>query len=179
MNRRQLTFRALIAVLLVLPLLAVVFTEGGQRRTDLLLVNLFGNPTAEFALDGFSPVVDEGRMKRELPQLTFDCANVPSPFGERACRAPLGAFNGIPANQATFFFAGARLNAVELVYARAYHNFLRESLIKTFGEPMRQDNGVALLRWNAGEGNLNLLAERPGPGEAEPALLWLAGPVGQ
>lgn len=177
MNRRQFTFRAIVFVLLVLPLLALVFTSAGQRHTDLLLIHLFGSPTADFALDGFSPVVDEGRLKRELPQLALECSNVNAFFGDRACRAPLGAFNGIPANQATFFFTASRLSAVELVYPRAYHAFVRETLARTIGEPTRQSGDEPVLRWSAGEGNLYLLAEKPSAADPDPALLWLPGPV--
>ena len=176
MTRRQLASRFLIFVLVVLPLLWVVFSEEGHRHTDLLFVKLLGKPSVDFALDGFHPGVDQQRMRKELPELEWQCAAVLGPFGDHACSAQLGAFNGIPAYEVTFFFITDRLSGVEIVYPPAYHRYLLSQLRGSVGDPVDLPGGrgeAPLHRWRAGVGTLHAFTADAPPSNERPALLWL------
>lgn len=185
MTPRDLRVPSLYKTLLILalvfaPFYWLTFTEDGQRRTDLALMFVLGKPHLDAALDAFSSGLTESQVRATFPKLRLECADGANAFGDRLCRAEIGAFNGIPASAVTVFLAGESLRAVKVAYRRAYHRWIRdwvEARVGAGGEGEadggRPQIGDGVAAWAVADG---LLVMRDGTlaREDDPALLWVS-----
>ena len=178
--RRYKTLLALAAVLG--PIVWLMFTDDGQRRTDLVLMSILGRPAFDAALESFSDRLTEDRLREDFPAIELACVDGESPLGDRFCGARIGSFNQYPARGLSLFFDGGRLSAVKVLYPRAYHTRIRgwvERRVARLGEASEGPppapvvhGGVAA--WPVTGGALILKDGDLGPSD-EPALLWLSG----
>ncbi len=145
----------------------LLLTEDGQRRTDAVMLWLFGHQAVDMALARLAPY-EEPALLSLYDGLPWRCGRGDGRLGERRCAAPLGVFNGIPARSLTFYFRQGRLSAMKLVYRRRYHVALVRDLRRRLGTPVRE---AGVLRWRAGEGLLVAKA-RVTPAD-EAALIWI------
>jgi hypothetical protein len=173
-------YKTLLALALVSgPLIWLLFTPDGQRRTDLLLLPLLGRPSVELSMKDLSSRLTEEDVRARLPQAELQCRTGEMTFGDRACTARIGAFGRLPAEALAFFFSGSELRAAKLTYRRDVHGELLASLSRRLGEgelTKRTDTGGTggVLTWHVSDGVVLLNAGDLGPRD-EAALLWLSG----
>ncbi|TVQ90194.1 MAG: hypothetical protein EA400_06435 [Chromatiaceae bacterium] len=169
------TYKLLLALTAVIgPFIWLVFTEDGQRRTDLVLLHLFGRPSFNLAHERLGPGITEDLLRTQFPRVAFDCVAARSAFGDRVCAASIGAFSGIPARTAQIYYAGDALRAVRIDYRARYHDLLRRTLIAAHGQPRPTtagDGEAAVLDWSLPGGLLLLPRTLSGPQDA--ALMWI------
>lgn len=169
------TYKLLLALAAVIgPFSWLMFTADGQRRTDLLLLRLFGRYSFNIAHERLGPAITEDQLKAQFPRLTFACGSARSGFGDRICVASIGSFSGIPAQRAEVYYAGPALQAVRIDYRARYHDLLRRTLVEAHGAPRPANPGTdadAVLRWLLPGGLLLLPRTLSGPQDA--ALMWV------
>lgn len=161
--------KLLLLAVVIGPFFWLVFTDDGQRRTDLVLLHLMGREQVNLAIENLTPAVSEADFRELFPDLELTCGAGGAPFGDRLCGARIGAFNQIPARALSLFYEGERLAAVRVSYRRGYHNDLRAQLERRIGRPQA---GQA-LSWPVSDGLLLMSAEKP-RSDGEAALFWLS-----
>jgi hypothetical protein len=172
-------YKKLLLILVVAgPFFWLVFTEDGQRRTDLLLLRLAGKPGINLAVERLTGSLRELDVRSLFPDLQLRCEAAASPFGDRVCSAEIGAFDGIPARALSMYLAGDRLRAAKVSYRRAYHEALTRQLAGRLGPPERPSEasapaGSKVASWRVADGVLLLPAGHLGLNE-EAALLWVS-----
>jgi hypothetical protein len=176
MNRTLIILMSL--ALLGGPLLWLLFTQEGQRRTDLFLLPLFGRPAVTLSLAELNSRLGEADIRAKLPDVELACTDEATPYGDRTCTAQIGAFAWLPAEGLTFFFAGGELRVVKLSYRRDVHAEVAAYLTQRFGEGDTSRSGAdgaptLVTNWQLLDGLVLLRAGDLGPRE-EPALLWLS-----
>ncbi len=172
------TYKLLLALVVVIgPFYWLVFTDDGQRRTDLVMLHLMGRPSFDIAYERLTNAATEQLFRDQFPDLKLECVDRPSPFGSRVCAAPIASFNALPARSAVLYFNDDRLRALRLDYRVRYHDLLVNSLRERFGDPREETTGdVPVLTWQL-DGGLVMLPAVAVEHEADAALLWLAPEV--
>jgi len=171
------TYKLVLSLALVAgPFTWLMFTQDGQRRSDLFLLHVMGSPSFNIAYDRLTPQVREADIAAQFPKLEFDCRDASGAFGERVCAAEIASFNGLPAREARLFYTDDLLSAVQLYYRERYHGMLEESLRTGLGEPLRGDGGGGALAWQL-EGGVVLLSGQPPEYPPDAVLLWLSPAV--
>jgi hypothetical protein len=164
----------LILAIVVGPIVWLVLTEDGQRRTDLVLLSLFGKAEINLAVEHLTGDVTEADLRRLYPKLPLACANQATPYGDRLCTAEIGAFNQIPSRALAFYLEGERLRAVKVDYRPHYHALLQRQLAERLGKlAIRSEQRAGALAWKLEGGLLLMPAEEPNT-DGEAALMWLS-----
>jgi hypothetical protein len=177
-------YKRLIAFLIVIgPIYWLIFTEDGQRRTDSVVLFLWGEDEINFNLQALDDRFTEPELLEVFPDIDWHCHYNETPFGNRLCFAPIGVYNTIPAHYIAVFFRDKRVSGVKITYRRIYHDQLIQQLLQQMGQPVKENSGIpeqgdgaTLLRWDTTRGNVILkqvLNEKE-----EPVLFWLAYPSG-
>jgi hypothetical protein len=159
-------------VLIAGPFGWLVFTEDGQRRSDLFLLHVLGNPSFNIAYDRLNSAVTQDDIETLFPKVRFTCEARETPFGDQVCSANIASFNGLPADQARLYYKDDALGAMRLDYRKRYHELLATSLRNGLGEPM-QPAAADLMLWQLDGGVIMLSAQRPET-QADAALMWLS-----
>ncbi|WP_089724412.1 hypothetical protein [Candidatus Thiosymbion oneisti] len=170
--------KSLLLAIVLGPIVWLVFTEDGQRRTDLAMLYLFGKDELNLAIEKLHSGMTEAQFRGLFPDLELTCDEGANSFGDRLCSAEIGAFSAVPARAFTLFLQGARLRAAKLNYRRAYHGTLRRQLTRRLGKPTRRlPPGPAdiqgPLTWAVDDGFLLLSYQEP-QSDQEAALIWLS-----
>jgi len=164
-------YKTLLALTVVIgPITWLMVTEDGRRRTDLMVLGFKDAPMVQMRLDPLTSAFSEDRIREFLPEIQWQCSNTRTPFGERNCVSPIGAFNETPAHYMTLYFEGDALQAMKVAYRGAYHNHLTGLLAQMLGPP-KNDQGI--WRWVTEHGLVLVPANLTGDA-AEPALMWLS-----
>ncbi|MCU7810001.1 MAG: hypothetical protein KZQ77_02020 [Candidatus Thiodiazotropha sp. (ex Notomyrtea botanica)] len=172
-------YKRLLAFLVVIgPIFWLVFTEDGQRRTDSVVLFLWGEEEINLNLEALDNQFTESQLKEVFPDIEWKCQDQISSFGNRLCASRIGIFNSMPARYITIFFHDQWVNGLKVVYRRIYHDQLIQQLFQQMGNPVTENTQGAgtpqtdsILRWDTGSGNVilkHVLNEKE-----EPALLWL------
>jgi hypothetical protein len=161
--------KLLLLVVVIGPFFWLVFTDDGQRRTDLVLLHLMGREQVNLAIEHLTPTLTEADFRKLYPDLELTCGAGGAPFGDRLCGARIGAFNQIPARALSLFLTEDRLAAVRVDYRRGYHEDLRAQLERRVGRPQTDQ----ALSWPVSDGVLLMPVARPAS-ESEAALFWLS-----
>ena len=169
-------YKKLLILSLVLgPMIWLVFTKDGQRRSDLVLLYLFGKEELNLAIENLNGSMTEADFRALFPDLALVCDDGANPFGDRLCTVEIGSFSAIPARAFTLFLEADRLRAAKLNYRRAYHDTLETQLSTRIGaRPELEPSGPDAVSWQVGDGLLLMPAAEPGD-DSEAALLWLSG----
>jgi hypothetical protein len=173
--------RFLIFFIVIGPIFWLVLTEDGQRRTDIVLLTLWGEDEIALNLKALDNQVTEEDLKKVFPDLTWTCNDEPNEFGNRICATSIGIFNDIPARYITIFFRDRWINGVKIGYRRNYHELLKQQLRHQLGAPTNDgrfpatDGAEPVLHWITESGNV-ILKETLNEGE-EAALLWLSSSI--
>jgi hypothetical protein len=176
-------YKRLIAFLIVMgPIYWLIFTEDGQRRTDSVVLYLWGEDEIKFNLKALDDQFTEKELLDVFPDIDWQCTDKNTSFGNRLCSAKIGIYNSIPAHYITVFFHNQWINGVKIGYRRIYHNQLLQQLLQQLGEPVSknsdeptQPDGKSILHWDTDRGNIILkkvLNEKD-----EPALFWFPYPT--
>jgi hypothetical protein len=176
-------YKRLLAFLIVIgPIYWLIFTEDGQRRTDSVVLFLWGEEEIKFNLEALDDRFTESELKEVYPDIEWKCQDVDNDFGNRLCAARIGVYNGIPAHYIAVFFHDQWINGVKVGYRRNYHDQIIQQLLQQLGEPVRdntdtteQSDANTILHWDTSRGNVILkkvLAE-----EEDPVLVWLPYPT--
>jgi hypothetical protein len=161
--------KLLLLAIVIGPFYWLVFTEDGQRRTDLALLHLMGQAQIGLAVEHLQPTMTETDIRALFPDLELQCGAGGAPFGDRLCMARLGAFNQIPARAISLHLQGDQLRALRVDYRRGYHEPMRAQLERRIGAPQVGE----ALTWPVSGGVLLMPAERP-KNDAEAALFWFS-----
>ncbi len=176
-------YKRLLAFLIVIgPIYWLIFTEDGQRRTDSVVLFLWGEDEIKFNLEALDDRFTESELKEVYPDIEWKCQDVDNDFGNRLCAARIGVYNGIPSHYIAAFFHDQWINGVKVGYRRNYHDQVIQQLLQQLGEPVRENSDATeqsdtntILRWDTGRGNVILkkvLAK-----EEDPVLVWLPYPT--
>lgn len=167
------------------PLLWLTFTLDGQRRTDLLLLWIAGDPGFSVAVEKLSPTLDEETLRSQFSDLQFHCEDRESSFGNRSCSAVIANFNQIPARYVSLFFVAGHLSAMKVAYRRPYQEPLVRGLYRTLGEPLpsarsteESSDATGGITWKTGDGLVVVPSGRVDLRD-EPALFWLSPQAAQ
>ena len=164
-------YKTILALTVVIgPFSWLMFTEDGQRRADLMILAFKDSPFIEMRLDTLASSATESQVREFLPDVVWQCQNNRTPFGERNCVTPIGAFNDTPAHYVVMYFENDALQAMKIVYRGRYHDYLLSLTETMLGEPAAQ-SGV--LEWKTDRGVV-VMQERVSRNEAEPSLFWMA-----
>ena len=165
--------RSLIIVLLAAPALWLVLTAEGQRRADLFILGIGGEPDIPLSFDRLHPDIPPEQLRKEQPELELVCSEKNTAFGARLCQAPIAGINGTPARYIIFYYGPKQLNAIKIGYQRSYHGRIVKQLRQTLGTPEQSQQPDGMInQWPAGEGMV-VMPESLGE-QQEPALMWLA-----
>ncbi len=180
-------YKTLIALVAVLgPIYWLMFTQDGQRRTDMVLMSLLGRPAFNAALESFTDQLTEPRLRESFPALELGCSDDATPFGDRLCAAPIGSFNQYPARAVTLYFSAGQLSAVKVIYQPAYHDRIRAWVERRVGRPSPVSSArerspsepAPTVRAEVAtfptSGGMLLLKDGELGKADEPALLWLS-----
>ncbi len=176
-------YKRLIAFLIVIgPIYWLIFTEDGQRRTDSVVLFLWGEDEIKFNLEALDDRFTETELLEVFPDIDWQCQDGESNFGNRACAARIGVYNTIPAHYLAVFFHDRYINGVKIVYRRSYHNQLIQQLLQQMGEPVKENtdtpdpgDNATILRWDTTRGNVILKQELNE--QEDPVLFWLPYPT--
>jgi hypothetical protein len=176
-------YKRLLAFLIVIgPIYWLIFTEDGQRRTDSVVLFLWGEDEIKFNLDALDDRFTEAELREVFPDIDWKCQETNTDFGNRLCAAKIGIYNGIPARFIAVYFRDQWVNGVRIGYRRIYHNQLIQQLLQQMGQPVKEntesttDDSETILRWDTSRGNVVL--KQVLKDEEEPALIWLPYPSG-
>ncbi len=171
--------RLLLIAIVVGPIWWLVFTEDGQRRSDMVLISLFGGEPLYLNLKLLDNRVSEPEIMELYPDIRWQCQDQKTAFGEHHCFGKIGSFNNLPADYATIFFRNGGINAVKVGYRRNYHTQLGLDLKRQLGPPLQQVTASAevpepdlIVQWRTDHGFI-ITKKRLDRGE-EAALLWLS-----
>jgi hypothetical protein len=172
--------KLLLLAIVIGPIYWLVFTDDGQRRTDLAMLHLFGDGAElDLAIENLHSGMTESRFRGLFPDLEFVCDDGPNPFGDRFCSAEVDVFGGIPSRSFTLFLSGhEQVSAAKLNYRRAYHETMRKELTKRIGRPVsRSLAGGAIdeepLSWSVSDGLLLFPSQEP-ESDRDAVLMWLS-----
>lgn len=174
-------YKKLMLIAMVLgPFYWLVISDDGQRRTDLVLLRLMGDPAFNLALDKLTPRATEADIRSQFPDLDLRCQDRPGPFGDRTCAGAISAFNDVPAHFVSLYLNEGRVRAVKIAYRGPYHQYLLEGLHRTLGQPQPPSDGPKapaddqeVLSWTLPEGMVVVPKNRI-ERQDEPALFWLS-----
>ncbi|MEA3275268.1 MAG: hypothetical protein U9Q81_08270 [Pseudomonadota bacterium] len=168
-------YKKLLLLAIVLgPIVWLVFTEDGRRRTDLVVLYLFGKTELNLAIENLRGTMTEADFRALFPDLDLRCDDAANPFGDRLCTVEVGAFNAIPARAFTLFLCGDELCAAKLNYRRAYHETLQRQLTKRLrvrAEHTAEYGGA--VSWPVSDGLLLMPGTTP-ESDSEAALMWVS-----
>jgi len=175
MSLNTLYLRLLALVVVIAPFVWLVLTEDGQRRTDQVLLALIGDPaTMDIAFAKLQGAATEQDVRANFPDLTLECADRSSHFGDRSCSARIASFNGPPARYVIVYFRHGKLSAVKALYQPAHRDHALSQLRTELGLPQDQnDDQDSVYVWRTPYGIV--LAPRSAAAEDdEPAVVWLS-----
>jgi hypothetical protein len=177
MKLNPLYKRLMAFIIVIAPIYWLIFTEDGQRRTDSVVLFLWGENEIKFNLQALDDRFTESELLQVFPDIDWKCQDSDNDFGNRLCAAKIGVFNGIPAHFIAIYFRDEWINGVRVGYRRRYHDPLIQQLLQQMGQPVRENadtpggDSEVILRWDTSRGNV-LLKQILQTNE-EPALLWL------
>jgi len=179
-NRFKIPYLYKLLMLLVIiigPIYWLMLTEDGQRRTDIVVLTLAGEPSVEMRLDVLTPDVTEEDFRVLYPDVEWKCEERGSEFGERQCGTRLAAFNDAPAYLMLLHFEGERLAAMEVLYRSRYQNWLLKQIRHSLGPEKSEDNSGGLskvLEWRTDKGIFLLPAHVDRARREKPAFIWIS-----
>ena len=170
-------FKTLLTLVVVIgPMYWLMFTADGQRRSDAVMLQLFGAEAMELDLKRLEGGIGEPELRKVYPDLEWHCEDRASDWGRRVCGATIGSWNGMPAYRIAFHFSDQRLRAMQMDYHAAYHQQLLTQLRRQLGRPADGSNSAAdgVLQWLMANGIVVIKARLRPVDQA--ALIWVAAP---
>lgn len=171
--------KLLILAVVFGPIVWLMFTDDGQRRTDTVVLWLFGEKEIKMDLQVLDSQFSEDELKEVYPELNWQCQAYQSTYGDRLCVSRIGVFNGIPSRYISFFFQAGQVSAVKLNYRTDNHAQLQIQLRQQMGQPDLEARTAVtapdpdeVLQWRTPYGMV--IMKRNLLGDEEAALFWLS-----
>ncbi len=171
--------RLLLVTIVVGPIWWLVFTEDGQRRSDMFLLRVFGDAPFYLNLKVLDGRFNEAELHQLYPEFSWQCKDEATDFGDRYCISRIGSFNDLPADSAALFFRDSGITAVKVNYRHNYHAQLGKDLRYQLGYPLPEaasardmPDANKVVHWRT-EGGHVITKKILDKGE-ESALLWLS-----
>ena len=171
--------KLLILTLVFGPIVWLMFTDDGQRRTDTMVLWLFGEHEINMDLAALDAHFTEEELKTVYPDLDWQCREHQSSYGNHLCVSRIGIFNGIPSKYITIFFTGRHISAMKLRYRAGNHDQFLVQLRRQLGRPddearasVTAPDPEEVLQWRTPYGLV--VAKRLLDSDEEPALFWLS-----
>ena len=179
MKMNKLYKNILLLLIVLAPGYWLTMTVDGQRRTDALLLHVFGQKAIDVNLLDLDNQFSREQWMQVYTELSWHCTDEHSAFGESSCIARIGSFNEIPSSYLVVYFVSDKVNAVKINYRDIYHQELIAQLKKWLGKPSGEvtryeenQTGEQVLRWKV-KGGIVILKEQLESND-EPALIWLS-----
>jgi hypothetical protein len=170
--------RLLVFFIVIGPIYWLVFTDDGQRRSDIVMLLLWGEDEIALNLKALEHSLSEREFKVVYPDLDWHCQEKKNTLGERICVARIGVFNGIPSHYISALFQNQQISSIKVGYRRHYHGQLKQHIQHQLGAPHQTQNQIEnspqkvnVLQWASEHGIVILKAALQEEDEA--ALLWL------
>lgn len=174
----ELYKKLLILAVVFCPIVWLMFTEDGQRRTDTVVLWLFGEDEIKMELRALDTRFTEEELRKVYPDLPWQCQERSTPYGDYLCVSRIGVFNGIPSRYITFFFDAGQLSAVKLHYRENNHNQLLSQLHRQLGQAddevrasVTAPDPDEILQWHTSYGTV--VMKRQLQENEEPSLFWI------
>lgn len=166
-------YKKLLLVTIVLgPIVWLMLTDDGRRRTDLVMLHLFGKQEMNLAIEHLKGDMTEEEFRTAFPDLELACSDAANAFGDRICSADVGSFNAIPSRGFVLFLEGGQLRAVKVSYRPAYHETLQGQLDGRLAQ-RAGSNDAGARSWRVSDGVL-LMPDSAPESEADAVLMWLS-----
>lgn len=173
-------YKNLIFIVIVVgPIYWFMFTTDGKRRTDTVMLWLFGGESIELNFDALDYRYKLSEWKKVYPDLDWQCKESNSSFGNNLCYSDIASYNGIPSRYLSVFFENEYTSAIKLGYRDQYHKDMGEDLIHQLGQPKnatplgkKVESSDKILEWKTPGGSV--LLKQDLKRSEEPVLLWLA-----
>lgn len=169
---------ALIGIV-VLPIYWLMFTADGQRRTDTLLLWIMGGDPIDINFQVLDGQYGPEDWKKVYGDVSWQCQNQTTSFGEQVCFSEISSYNGIPSRYVKVYFLQNQTRAVKLVYRDQYHRQVGLDIQQQLGAPVQSTADPAapaseqrVLQWQTDHG-LVLIKQELTEGD-EASLLWLS-----
>lgn len=176
-----LLYKKLLLLAMVFgPITWLMFTDDGQRRTDTVVLWLFGEKEIKMDLAVLDSHFTEADLKQVYPDLNWQCQTRQTPYGDQLCASRVGILNGIPSRYISFIFQDGQLSAVKLNYRNNNHEQLQVQLRQQLGSPdleprttvATSPDAEEILQWRTAYGVV--VMKRVLLSDEEPSLFWLA-----
>lgn len=171
--------KLLILAVVFGPIVWLMFTEDGQRRTDTAVLWLFGEAEIKMELSALDTQFTEDELREVYPDLKWQCQERATPYGDYLCVSRIGVFNGIPSKYITFFFDAGQLSALKLHYRNSNHTQLLSLLHQQLGQADNETRTSVtapdpdeVLQWRTAYGLV--VMKRQLKEDEEPSLFWIA-----
>jgi len=166
--------KLLILALVLGPIVWLMLTEDGRRRTDIVMLHLLGAQELNLAIENLRGAMTEAELRAQFPDLEMSCAAIANPFGDRSCSAEIGSFNAIPSRGFALFLDGDELRAAKLSYRSTYHQTLLRQLTQRLGmRAGRREDDADVLSWQVSDGLLLMPSNAP-ESDQDAAVMWLS-----
>lgn len=166
--------RFFLVLIVVAPIYWLVFTEDGRRRSDTVILWLFGGDPIHINFQEISKQYSKQEWMKVFQDVDWQCSEQASGFGESLCYSEISSYNGIPANYISVFFKDSHVNAVKLVYRNQYHQQLGQDLLQQLGTPIdrKHESADNMLQWTTEHGSVMIKTEITPDEEA--SLIWIS-----
>ncbi len=166
----------LITIILAAPAFWMVFVTDGQRFADITILKIKGGDVMDIHLKALSSFITEDDLKKQLPDVSFNCAAQPNPFGDYICQATIASFNGVPGRYGIYYFKQKYLSAFKLGYQGRYHQVMLDYIRGELGNADKEPNetiptSMDVYHWRVNNGQLVALKENAIKNQ-EPAIIW-------
>lgn len=149
--------RIFLVIIVVAPMWWLLFTEDGKRRSDTLVLWLMGGDPIDINFSVLDNKYSVDDWKKVFSDISWQCREQRSEFGDYLCFSEISSYNGIPARYLSVFFKNSYVHAIKLVYRNQYHQQIALDLQQQLGTPVNQLGSTAegdVLKWDAGYGML-------------------------
>ncbi len=137
--------KIIIMILVMIGIIyAAVFTNTGLRLTDSMSSMMSGDEAVVVDLKTLNAGLTEEKLKDRYADLSWQCIDQTSAFGERFCHAQISSLNGIPAYYITVFFKKHVLKAMKMVFSPHFHLEMNTKIREQLGKPSNAGAEVPL-----------------------------------
>ncbi|MEO3712226.1 hypothetical protein [Roseateles flavus] len=153
-----------LALLILLVWLGVLLTRRSSAEPDEVQAYRQSRPVSlpalDFRFDELSETWTEADLRRQFPQVQFDCGKVPptSDLGEWGCGAEIFTHNGVEAMRVSFFFHDGHLDSASVNVPKWTHKKALHSVLALYGQPAGLQSppsadGLRLVAWRLKDGS--------------------------
>jgi len=142
MQRKKLHKTLLILVLVLVPPYFLTLTDEGTRVSDNVVLWLFNKEAINLDFKALDSGFRAQEIKKVFPELTWQCGEESTAFGNSLCTAEIGSVNDFPSRYLSTFYFNNRLSALKIRYRQRYHDQILGHLIEQLGQPENVEQAI-------------------------------------